>query len=257
LFCLGLLLSAYAYAQFDPAAEHRILDQANQARNKAGLPPLHWDNKLAQAARTHAEKMAEGHSLSHRLQGEADLTDRIAATGLRFSSVSENIAYSTDAAEDFHDDWMRSPGHRANILAAKSDALGVAVLNYKGTFYAVEDFAKAIEADSPATAESRFVAEFNRVRVRLREARAQINPDAALRSAACAMADKDAADARRIPHQQGSRGTVAFTASEPEDLPKTILELARDPRFEKLSVGTCFKATPNMPGGTYWFAVVY
>src|SRR3954470_5662341 len=166
LIYLILLLSTYACGQLDPAAEHRILDQANEARSKAGLAPLHWSDKLAQAARTHAEKMAEGHSLSHRLQGEADLTDRIAATGLRFSAVSENIAYSTDGAEDFHDDWMHSPGHRANILAAKSDSLGVAVLNYNGTYYAVQDFAKVIEADTPSTAETRFAAEFNRVRAK-------------------------------------------------------------------------------------------
>ena len=257
LFCLGLLLSAYACAQFDSAAEHRILDQANEARNRAGLAPLRWNDKLAEAARKHAEKMAVAHSLSHRLQGEADLTDRIAAGGLRFSSVSENIAYSTDASEDFHDDWMHSPGHRANILATRSDSLGVAVLNHNGAYYAVEDFAKVIEAGSPSTAEARFAAEFNRVRAKLREARAQIDPDPALRSAACAMAVKDAADANRIPHQPGSRGAVAFTASEPEDLPKTIVELARDARFERLSIGACFKATPSMPGGTYWFAVVY
>ena len=254
---LSLLLASSAFAQFDLAAEHHLLDQANEARKKAGLPALRWDDKLAEAARRHAQKMAEEHSLSHRLAGEADLTDRIAATGLRFSSVAENIAYSTDGAEDFHDDWMHSPGHRANILGGGSDSLGVAVLNYKGKYYAVEDFAKVIAPDDATTAEERFAAEFNRTRTKLREGRAQIASDHGLRSAACAMADSDSTEAKRIPHNPGSRGAVAFTASEPEDLPTTIFELARDPRVEKLSVGACFKATTKMPGGTYWFAVIY
>jgi hypothetical protein len=256
-FVICLLLSRVALAQFDGAAEHRLLDQANEARKKAGLSTLRWDDKLAEAARAHAQKMAEAHSLSHRLVGEADLTDRIAATGLRFSSMAENIAYSTDGSEDFHDDWMHSPGHKANILGANSDSLGVAVLNYKGKYYAVQDFAKVVAPDDAETAEWRFAAEFNRTRTKLREGRAQIHGQPSLRTAACSMAEQDSADAKRIPHDTGNRGAVAFTASEPEDIPTTILELARDPRVEKLSVGACFRATPKMPGGAYWFAVIY
>src|SRR3954471_259889 len=161
-----LLLSRMALAQFDSAVEKRLLDQANEARKQAGLVALKWDDKLAEAARAHAQKMAEAHSLSHRIVGERDLTDRIAATGLRFSSVAENIAYSTDNSEDFHDDWMHSPGHRANILGTNSDSLGVAVLDYKGKYYAVQDFARVVTPDDAATAELRFAAEFNRTRAK-------------------------------------------------------------------------------------------
>jgi hypothetical protein len=252
-----LLLSRTAFAQFDSAAERRLLDQANEARKKTGLFALKWDDKLAAAARIHAQKMAEAHSLSHRLVGEADLTDRIAATGLRFSSVAENIAYSTDGSEDFHDDWMHSPGHRANILGTNSDSLGVAVLDYKGKYYAVQDFARVVAPVDAATAEMRFAAEFNRTRAKLREGRAQVTGDPGLRSAACSMAASDSTEAKRIPHDPGARGAVAFTASEPEDIPTTILELARDPRVRRGVLVRCYLLRFRRAGYTQTFSPAY
>lgn len=201
--------------------------------------------------------MASAHSLSHRVPNERDLSDRVAATGLRFSAVAENVAYSSERTDDFHDDWMHSPGHRANILSRATDSLGVAVLDYKGRFYAVEDFAKATSSDPSDKAESRFAAEFNRHRAERRQPQARIESKSSLRAAACAMADRDDADAGTIPHQTGDRGTIAFTASEPEELPGPILRLLADPAVSALSVGSCFKTTARAPGGAYWFAVIY
>jgi uncharacterized protein YkwD len=201
--------------------------------------------------------MANAHMLSHRVANEPDLTDRIADTHLPFSAVAENIAYSSDKSEDFHYDWMRSAGHRANILSRNNNALGVAVLNHNGSYYAVEDFAKVDSADSAEKAEERFIAAFNRARKERKQQAAHVSSNPNLRTAACAMADRDKADARTIPHDNASRGTIAFTASEPEQLAEPMLKLAGNPQIGAMGVGACFKATPAVPGGMYWFAVVY
>lgn len=257
LFCAALLLTGSALAQFDAAAAQRLFEQANKERVKRDLPALAWNDQLTQAAQNHAEWMANAHMLSHQVGNEPALTSRVAATQLAFSSVAENIAFSTDKSEDFHDDWMRSPGHRANILGRGSDAVGIAVLNHNGSYYAVEDFAGANSADPPEKAEERLGAAFNRERKERKQSPVRVNSSESLRSAACAMAGRDKAEAAAIPHEPGKRGAIAFTAFEPEQLPEPMLRLLGDPSIGSLTVGACFRATPTIPGGTYWFAVIY
>jgi hypothetical protein len=201
--------------------------------------------------------MANAHMLSHQVGNEPPLIDRVAATHLAFSAVAENIAFSTDESEDFHDDWMHSPGHRANLLSRNSDAVGIAVLNHNGNYYAVEDFAQANSDDSPEKVEQRFAEAFNRHRKEGKQPPVRVVSSESLRSAACAMAGQDKAEARAIPHEAGNRGVIAFTAFEPEQLSQPILDLVGDPQLGGLKVGACFKVTATIPGGTYWFAVVY
>ena len=64
---------------YDTNAERRLLEMANRERAKAGLPPLQVDDGLAKAARAHATAMAAQRKLSHRLSGEPNLTQRLAA----------------------------------------------------------------------------------------------------------------------------------------------------------------------------------
>ncbi len=255
--CVAFLSAETAFAQFDAAAAHHLFEQANKEREKRGLAKLAWNDQLTQAAQEHAQWMANAHTLSHQVGNEPPLIDRVAATHVAFSAVAENIAFSTDKSEDFHDDWMHSPGHRANLLSRSSDAVGIAVLNHNGNYYAVEDFAQTNSADSPEKAEQRFAAAFNHERAEHKQMPVRVNFSESLRSAACAMASRDKAEARDIPHEAGSRGAIAFTAFEPEQLPHPIRELVGNPTIGSVTVGACFKATATNPGGTYWFAVLY
>jgi len=52
-------------------------------------------------------------------------------------------------------------------------------------------------------------------------------------------------------------GAVAFTASQPEELPSNLVELSGSPGLKRLLVGACFHTSPTYPGGTYWFGVLY
>jgi uncharacterized protein YkwD len=124
--------------------ERFFFDAVNRERGEQGLPQLSWDQALAVAARKHAALMAEQNELSHRLAGEADLGQRTAQAGARFSVVGENVAIGPDSP-GIHSGWMKSPGHRANILGADFNALGVGVAERDGQLYAVEDFSRAVE----------------------------------------------------------------------------------------------------------------
>ena len=245
-----------ALAQFEPAIERQLFEAANVERLKAGLTPYKWSDELMRAAREHAVKMEAANKLTHRAPGEADLMERIAVTKLSFNSAAENIAFASEA-EDIHPGWMHSPGHRANILGPHSNALGVGVLKTKTGYFAVQDFARTTSSDPPAIAMARLEKAFNLARKEKRKLPAKFEEAASLNAAACEMADKDKASVKAISIPPGFHAAVGFTASEPEELPDPLMALTTDQRTKEFRIGACYRATPQMPGGVYWFVIVY
>jgi uncharacterized protein YkwD len=51
--------------------------------------------------------------------------DRLAAAGYAWSSYAENIAMGQTSAAAAMDSWMRSSGHRANILSTNNTEIGI------------------------------------------------------------------------------------------------------------------------------------
>src|SRR6266403_1822012 len=140
---------AFLFAQPCPAqekisdAEKLLFDSVNHERAARGLALLKWEEGLARAARKHAARMAEQDLLEHQVPGEADLATRAREEGVSFSHITENIGMGA-SADKFHDGWMHSPGHRANILDAVSDSVGIAVVEGGEQVFAVEDFARVV-----------------------------------------------------------------------------------------------------------------
>jgi uncharacterized protein YkwD len=104
--------------------ERWIFDQVNEEREERGLAPLEWDEQLAQDARSWSESMAGEVGLEH------DDLEEVFDDTEGFGSLGENISQSTAPvpAGRIHVGWMRSEGHRANVLAEEFDRLGVGVL---------------------------------------------------------------------------------------------------------------------------------
>jgi uncharacterized protein YkwD len=124
-------------------AESVLLDAANRDRAAAGLPPLEWDAALANAARLHAERMAQRNTLSHQFPGEPPMQDRARQAGARFSLIAENVAEGPTAS-GIHTQWMNSPPHRANLLDHELNSIGIAVVQSGNILFAVEDFSLAV-----------------------------------------------------------------------------------------------------------------
>jgi hypothetical protein len=144
IFAFALLFAQTCLAQQKISDIEKLLfDSVNRERAERKLTPLKWDEGLARAARKHAERMAEQALLAHQVPGEADLVTRAREEGASFSHITENIGMAVDA-DKFHGGWMHSPGHRANILDADSDSIGIAVVEGEVELYAVEDFAHAV-----------------------------------------------------------------------------------------------------------------
>src|SRR5260370_13930070 len=165
-FTITLILALASPLQA-PATPERPEQQVFQllldARQKAGIPAVQWDDHLAEAARFHAKVMADHQDLSHQLKNEPHLLLRIAATGARFTVAAENIA-SVGVVEDAHLGWMLSPGHRANILNPAYTHVGIGVVKRGNQLYIAEDFAHVLPRYSATEFRDSVVAAFNRTR---------------------------------------------------------------------------------------------
>jgi hypothetical protein len=124
-------------------AEQYLFSAANAERTQRGQKPLRWNASLYRAAQGHCQEMASRASISHQYPGEAELAERGRRAGVRFSAIAENVAEAPTAVR-IHDAWMNSPGHRANLLDAKMDSVGISVLRRDGQLYAVEDFGRIV-----------------------------------------------------------------------------------------------------------------
>lgn len=127
------------------AADHarRVLDLVNAERAKAGCPALHADARLQRAAQGHADDMAARGYYAHDTPEGRSAGDRIGAAGYRWRTWAENIHRGPRDPDTAVRDWMKSPGHRANILDCAFRDIGVGVtLRSNGPWW-VQNFGAA------------------------------------------------------------------------------------------------------------------
>ncbi len=110
----------YAPLPADTGLEAALLTLTNEARAENGVGVLAPDERLAQAARHHAEEMARLGYFSHTspVAANATLSRRVARSGSFIGTLGENLALvgDTDTAQVTTTGWLESPGHRANLL---------------------------------------------------------------------------------------------------------------------------------------------
>ncbi|MDJ1169811.1 CAP domain-containing protein [Roseofilum sp. BLCC_M154] len=104
---------------------NRVVELTNFQRSQFGLPPLVLNAQLTQAAQVHTQNMAFQDFFSHTGLDGSSVGDRINATGYQASTWAENIGTGYQTPEQVVDGWMNSPGHRANILNANVQEIGV------------------------------------------------------------------------------------------------------------------------------------
>lgn len=107
------------------STERSLRRCANHERKKAGLPRLRPSRALARAARSHARSMARRGFFDHRDPSGREAPQRVAARTDEYGGrVGENIAAGQPNVSVTCAEWMRSPGHRANILNRSFDHIG-------------------------------------------------------------------------------------------------------------------------------------
>jgi uncharacterized protein YkwD len=106
----------------------------NKKRREHGLRSLRGNGRLHRAADRHGADMARHDYFSHTSRSGASFLDRIRRSGYlrraRSWSVGENIAWGTgglSTPRSIVNAWMRSPGHRANILRPRFREIGIGI----------------------------------------------------------------------------------------------------------------------------------
>jgi uncharacterized protein YkwD len=133
--------------------ENALIDDTNRDRVSQGLPDLLLDPLLCLVARSHSADMARRNYFDHMAPGPGPSSpmDRyLAALPSRpdYAFLGENIYYRsmTDSedvgATEANNAFMRSPGHRANILQPKFTKMGVGFYRdpTTGAFWVTEEF---------------------------------------------------------------------------------------------------------------------
>jgi uncharacterized protein YkwD len=112
-----------------------IVEAINNERRKRNLKPLREDPRLTQSARSHSEAMAKQGFFDHTDKQGRGPAERVTATGYRWRMVAENIAMNNgykDPARSAVEGWMKSSGHRTNLLTPEFTDTGVGVARVPG-----------------------------------------------------------------------------------------------------------------------------
>jgi uncharacterized protein YkwD len=151
-----------------PDLEQRIVQLVNLERRRAGLAPLKRVDSLTAAARWFARDMASDdyvHHDTHDRRGNGLVRrcrwrERLSSYYPGSSSLAENLAGGPETPEEAVEGWMRSPGHRANILrrSLRETGTGYWAGGSAGSYW-VQDFGRrsgtfplVIDDEAPSTA---------------------------------------------------------------------------------------------------------
>lgn len=109
----------------------QTLEAINDFRRENGLPPLQWDNLLADLAQNHAAHMDAMGKLSHD-----NFQQRYENSG---SGVCvENVAWNMNTPQALLKGWKNSAQHRKNLLAPQVTKAGIGRQGYFTTFFACD-----------------------------------------------------------------------------------------------------------------------
>lgn len=129
----------------DATAAQDVVRFTNDARARRGLPALRTSALLMEAARIHAQQMAQAQRAEHTISGARypTMQSRLDAVGYPYAQAAENVAWNQPGAQTVVTGWMNSSGHRANILDPGLTEMGAAMArSSRGEPYWIQVFGR-------------------------------------------------------------------------------------------------------------------
>jgi uncharacterized protein YkwD len=241
-----------------------LLAAHNRERKKEGRPPLALSAKLTAAALVHAKDMAVNQMPDHTGTDGSKVADRVKRTGYIYVRLGENIAWGQGSVDEVMDTWMKSPGHRENILADFTEMGGARFAAEDGEPYWCVDFGVPMPNLRPDEAAAAVIKKLNRDRQAAHKPalKAETRLGRAARAVSAVMAEKDSLDVekdafKRIDEQgireRELRLQLAGNIPTPEEAAKSLL--GEDPKKldEFREVGVGYTVAKN--GTPYWCAI--
>jgi len=109
--------------------EQKAAELVNRQRKNHGLEPLEISAELSSKARIKAQDMKRNNYFSHTSPVYGSPFAMMQSLGISYRSAAENIAMGYKTAEAVVQAWMASPSHRANILSARYETMGIGFSN--------------------------------------------------------------------------------------------------------------------------------
>jgi uncharacterized protein YkwD len=101
------------------AISQQVFVFVNAERKLRGVRELVWDERLAAEARRHASRMVTQWFFGHKDPVRGDIGQRLRKEGVIWYKCSENLYQGLgvqDPARNADLGWLKSPGHRRNML---------------------------------------------------------------------------------------------------------------------------------------------
>ncbi|WP_449602546.1 CAP domain-containing protein [Paenibacillus sp. Marseille-Q9583] len=111
------------------ASVQKVLELVNKERTNAGLKPLSLNSELSKMALAKAQDMSDNNYFDHQSPTYGSPFDMMKAFGISYNTAGENIAKGQSSPEEVMNQWMNSPGHRANILNSSFTEIGIGYYN--------------------------------------------------------------------------------------------------------------------------------
>lgn len=105
-----------------------VVRSTNEQRSAAGLKPLAYNERLADAARRKAANMLAENYWAHNSPSGKSPWTWFKAAGYTYVFAGENLAKDFGDTGRMMSAWMASPTHHDNIVNAKYSDLGIAVV---------------------------------------------------------------------------------------------------------------------------------
>ncbi|HAT1882312.1 TPA: CAP domain-containing protein [Legionella pneumophila] len=148
---LGILVHCFLFPAYaapqpkstvnDTAIQNEILVYINNYRQQHGLAPLKMDNRIVKEAKIHSMDMAK-HAIPFGHKYFKKRIDKLHTQIKNSNAGAENVAYNYKNAQDVVKNWLRSPGHKRNIVG-NYDLTGIGIArDEKGKIYFTQIFLK-------------------------------------------------------------------------------------------------------------------
>jgi uncharacterized protein YkwD len=133
---LALATAPTASAATNAEMARQVITLVNRERAKVKCSPLRIGTALGKAAQLHSADMAKYNYFSHTSRDGRSPWQRIRAQNYAYGSA-ENIAAGQPTAAAVVTAWMKSTGHRKNILNCSNKAIGVGVARNSASTYGI------------------------------------------------------------------------------------------------------------------------
>ncbi|WP_322866880.1 CAP domain-containing protein [Aquicoccus sp. G2-2] len=120
---MAIFIVVAGMAQAEPVRD--VVTMTNAFRAKNGLPPLVASPVLEAVAEVQGHDMAKRGFFGHKGSDGSTVGKRAKRKGYRYCVIAENIAKGQRSSGEVMASWVKSQGHRRNMLVKNLREIGV------------------------------------------------------------------------------------------------------------------------------------